>query len=199
LSVTVPQQARARKTFDAILDAAASRLREEGIEGLNTNSVASIAGVNIATLYRYFDDKYDLVDGLLTRFTDLQLARIATEITLHPDPKERLGHILDVQLQMLLDHPWLAAVQDALRASPRLQEIRQRNSDYMEAMVGDRFSDNTRGPHRAGERQEPAMKLLVEIFGSGLALVAAAPPRKRKLLMQELKTLLNAYLDTMPS
>ncbi len=199
MSVTVPKQARARKTFDAILDAAATLLLEAGIEGLNTNSVARMAGVNISTLYRYFDDKYDLVDGLLTRFTELQLTRIAEEISLHPDPSVRLGHILDIQLQMLLDHPWLAAVQDALRASPRLQEIRRRNSDYMATMVGDRFSDNARGPHRAGQRREASMKLLMETFASGLALAAAAPPRKRRALMRELKTMLNAYLDTMPA
>ena len=63
MAVTEPKQARARKTYDAVLDAAAALLMTGGIEGLNTNSVAATAGVNISTLYRYFDDKYDLVEG----------------------------------------------------------------------------------------------------------------------------------------
>ena len=199
VTVTTPKQARARKTYDAALDAAGALLMTEGIEGLNTNSVAAAAGINIATLYRYFDDKYDLVEGLLTRFTNLQLSRIEQEISQHADPDQRLGYILDVQLQMLLDHPWLSAVQDALRASPRLREIRRQNNEYMTTMVRERFSENTRGPHLAGQRGDAAMKLLVETFAAGLALVAAAPVRKRKALMRELKTMLNAYLETMTS
>lgn len=118
--------------------------------------ISQRAGINISTLYRYFDDKYNLVEGLLTRFTNLQLSQIEQEISQHTDPGERLGYILDLQLKMLLDHPWLSAVQDALRASPRLQEIRRQDKVYLTAMV-----------------------------------------RKRKVLMRELKTMLNAYLETM--
>ena len=80
MAVTPPKQARARQTFERILDAAAELLTDQGIEGLNTNEVANRAGVNVSTLYRYFDDKYDLVEGLLNRFSELQLTEVAQQM-----------------------------------------------------------------------------------------------------------------------
>jgi len=44
----VPVQKRGRRTFEAILDAAAVCLREQGVGNLSTNMIAERAGVNIA-------------------------------------------------------------------------------------------------------------------------------------------------------
>jgi AcrR family transcriptional regulator len=52
-----PRQARARATFDAILEAAARILVNEGYDRLNTNRIAEIAGVSVGTLYQYFPTK----------------------------------------------------------------------------------------------------------------------------------------------
>lgn len=200
MAVTPPKQARARETFDRILDAAADLLTEQGIEGLNTNEVASRAGVNVSTLYRYFDDKYDLVEGLLTRFSELQLTEVAQQIPRFDDPHERVSHILDLQLQLLARHPWLGPVQRALRASPHLQAIRAANSARTrDALLGNMGWDgaNARGPFTLGERQDAAAQLLVEIWGTGLQAVAEAPEPERPALLAELRILLNAYLDTM--
>jgi AcrR family transcriptional regulator len=52
-----PRQARARATWDAIVEAAAQVLERDGLAGFNTTSVAERAGVSIGTLYQYFPDK----------------------------------------------------------------------------------------------------------------------------------------------
>lgn len=52
-----PQQARSRATVDAILDAAARVLVEEGYDRANTNRIAEVAGVGIGSLYEYFPGK----------------------------------------------------------------------------------------------------------------------------------------------
>ncbi|MCA9633036.1 MAG: TetR/AcrR family transcriptional regulator [Myxococcales bacterium] len=62
-----PKQARARATVDAILEAAARVLVEEGYEGANTNRVAEVAGVSIGSLYQYFPNKQALVSALVER------------------------------------------------------------------------------------------------------------------------------------
>ena len=200
MAVTTPKQARARETFDRVLDAAAELLVDKGIEGLNTNEVARLAGVNIATLYRYFDDKYDLVDGLLSRYSQLQVAKISEQMQQFDDPRERLNHILVLQLELMEQHPWLGAVNIALRASPQLKEVRERNRAYMRDMVLGQLGEgaaNLRSPINLGERQKAAARLSTEIWGTGLTTIAEAPVAERPALMTEFKILLNAYLDTM--
>ncbi len=63
----VPRQARARATVDAILDAAARLLVEQGYADTTTNSVAEIAGVSIGSLYQYFPNKDALIVALHRR------------------------------------------------------------------------------------------------------------------------------------
>ncbi|WP_127479842.1 TetR/AcrR family transcriptional regulator [Nocardioides pantholopis] len=64
-----PRQARSREMVDRILLAAAQVLAERGYGGLSTNRVAEVAGVSVGSLYRYFQDKDDLVEHLRERST----------------------------------------------------------------------------------------------------------------------------------
>ena len=200
MAVTVPRQARSRNTFDAIVDAAAQVLLAAGIEGLNTNEVARAAQVNIATLYRYFDDKYDLVEALLTRANQLQLALVGQEMKRFGAPAERVGRMFDQQLQLLDDNPWVLAVHHALRASPRLHALRQSNRRVVHAMVLQLLGGRGAGPGaqlQSGGERESAIELLVETFGMGLALLADTSADQRDGLQQELRRLLDAYLETL--
>jgi TetR/AcrR family transcriptional regulator, regulator of cefoperazone and chloramphenicol sensitivity len=52
------------KRRSALLHAAFDVVAEAGFEGLRTRSVATRAGVNIATLHYYFPSKQDLIEGL---------------------------------------------------------------------------------------------------------------------------------------
>ncbi|MFO0710268.1 MAG: TetR/AcrR family transcriptional regulator [Sandaracinus sp.] len=62
-----PRQARARATFEAILDATARILVTRGYDALTTNHVAARAGVSIGTLYEWFPGKDALVAGVVDR------------------------------------------------------------------------------------------------------------------------------------
>ena len=59
-----PTQGRAHFTVNAILEATAHILREEGYEQLNTNRVAARAGISIGSLYQYFSNKETLIAEL---------------------------------------------------------------------------------------------------------------------------------------
>lgn len=56
-----PRQARSRATVEAILEATARVLQEEGGERATTNRIAEVAGVSIGTLYQYFPNREALV------------------------------------------------------------------------------------------------------------------------------------------
>lgn len=60
-------QARATRTVEAILEAAARILEERGLEGYTTNAVAARAGVSVGSLYQYFPNKDAVTLALIAR------------------------------------------------------------------------------------------------------------------------------------
>lgn len=65
-----PVQKRAQETIERILDAAAQLLDNAGYGQLSTNKVAEQAHVSIGSVYRYFDDKSDIIAALRARAED---------------------------------------------------------------------------------------------------------------------------------
>lgn len=63
-SNTSPRRRDAARNREKLLTAAADAFREEGL-GASVNHIAVAAGLNVATLYRHFPTKDDLVAALL--------------------------------------------------------------------------------------------------------------------------------------
>ena len=78
-----PTQDRARVTVEAILDATAQLLVEEGYARTSTNRVARRAGVSVGSLYHYFGDKDAIVDALVERVAERQLAALNAALSAH--------------------------------------------------------------------------------------------------------------------
>ena len=68
--VTKPQQQRAIETTNRILEAAYDIVAFDGYQALTTNSVAERAGVNIRSVYRYFEDKNAIILHLAQKERD---------------------------------------------------------------------------------------------------------------------------------
>jgi AcrR family transcriptional regulator len=68
--VTKPQQQRAIETTNRILEAAYDIVAYDGFQALTTNSVAERAGVNIRSVYRYFEDKNAIILHLAQKERD---------------------------------------------------------------------------------------------------------------------------------
>lgn len=71
-----PQQKRSEITNDAILEAAAHILTEEGYSQLNTNYIAEKAGVSIGSLYQYYPNKEAIVATLIERSVNKDVQHI---------------------------------------------------------------------------------------------------------------------------
>jgi AcrR family transcriptional regulator len=67
-----PQQQRAIKTYESILDSASELLVEVGLERISTNLIAERAGITVPALYRYFPNKYSILNALGTRLMEKQ-------------------------------------------------------------------------------------------------------------------------------
>ena len=54
------RQERARRSYLALIDAAAAMFTSHGYDGVGTPEIAQRAGVSVGTFYRYFDDKKEI-------------------------------------------------------------------------------------------------------------------------------------------
>lgn len=62
-----PRQARASATVDAIVEAAARIIAEDGNRALTTNAISARAGVSVGSLYQYFPNKQAILWALIAR------------------------------------------------------------------------------------------------------------------------------------
>ena len=67
-----PQQQRAIRTYEAILSATGELLQEVGLERISTNNIAERAGVTVPALYRYFPNKYAVLNAMGLRLMEAQ-------------------------------------------------------------------------------------------------------------------------------
>jgi TetR/AcrR family transcriptional regulator, fatty acid metabolism regulator protein len=129
-----------------ILDAAASIFAAKGFHGATTKEIAITAGVSEGTIYNYFDTKFDLLIGIMSRLAEVE--RLPGELAdaLSGDVREffvaafhhRLGRIeqgeqmLQAILPQVFVHPDLREQfyrQYVLRIATMLEQ-------YVEAQVG---------------------------------------------------------------
>lgn len=125
-----PQQERAKRTYDAILKAAAELLVEVGVERISTNLVAERAGITVPALYRYFPNKYAVLNALGAVLMDKQNAVFQRWFDQYLDagnPQLLLDNIYEVLRQtyeVTQQQPGGLEVVQALRAVAPLQDVR---------------------------------------------------------------------------
>jgi len=129
-----PRQRRAVHTVDALLEAAALVLEEDGLEGFNTNAVARRAGASIGTLYQYFPSKDALTLALLLRedraFLDAADAAVAL-----PDFRASLAAFIGVTARQQLTRPQLALLLDQQEDRPEFRAALRDKSAFHALLI----------------------------------------------------------------
>jgi AcrR family transcriptional regulator len=97
------KQQRAARTYEKLLDAAATVFAERGYEATQTPDVAAAAGVSTGALYRYFRDKRHLFIEMLRH----HLGRARAEVAARLDPARFAGtearEAMDTVIDVLFD------------------------------------------------------------------------------------------------
>jgi AcrR family transcriptional regulator len=75
------QQARAERTYRAILSAAAKVFPKRGFDGAQVPDIARAAGVSVGIVYRYFDDKREIFLEMLESHLDAARAEVAARLS----------------------------------------------------------------------------------------------------------------------
>jgi len=106
-----PRQARARHTVEAIIEASARILEEQGHGGFTTNTVAELAGVSVGTLYQYFPDKDALLGALIARETSLLVEEAAAACSMAAG-EQALNTLIVAAVRHQVRRPRLARLLD---------------------------------------------------------------------------------------
>lgn len=192
----VPVQARSRKRYDAILDAAAEEFAGAGFEAATVEGIAERAGTSIGSVYQFFPHKTALFDAVAER--TLERSR---------DAFDRLfGSVPD-------DAPWPALIDTAIDAfaalhanDPAFRAIvvnfalyplyEERDDALTRAMV-ERLAEllRRRAPHLEAARARLVATVLVQTVAAMMFVSERSGPRLRRALREELKTLARRYLE----
>lgn len=142
-----PRQARAKRTYESILNAAAELLVEVGVERISTNLIAERAGITVPALYRYFPNKYAVLHALGAVLMDRQNEVFQqwferNDEHLHPqtlldDVYQVLKHTYDVTLEQTGG----AQIIQSLRAVAPLQELRLESHRLVSTQFAQVISD----------------------------------------------------------
>lgn len=194
-----PQQQRAIKTYEAILSATGELLCEVGLERISTNIIAERAGVTVPALYRYFPNKYAVLNALGLR---LLSARKAQFERWHVDRLhghgvytllESLDELLLGVYRVTRDFPGGVELLHGMQAMAPLQSV-QHEHDWMVART---FAGIWADLNRVQYTDELVSKSRVAI-AMGFASIQLAledPAVSPELAIQEGASALRAYLE----
>jgi len=124
-----PRQGRSILTCERLLDVAGELLGEVGVDRISTNQIACKAGVTPPALYRYFKDKYAVLEALGERLMARQNAVLFAWLdTYAPQGIEALAGSVEELMQKTAEvtaaEPGAIWTLRALRAVPQLAHVR---------------------------------------------------------------------------
>ncbi|MER6577008.1 TetR/AcrR family transcriptional regulator [Nonomuraea sp. NPDC001023] len=192
---TVRRQARGLKRMAEILDAAESVIAEVGYPDMTTNRVAARAGLSPGSLYQFFRNKEEILDGLVSRYTDdrdeFWAARLAA---ITPDvPLETLaGQLVDESVAFKADSPAYWSLLYGSATGDRLAAASQR----MHASLAERIAAllRRRSPELPQERALLNATMALAMVKAVLPMLGPATPERGAELVAELKLMLVRYL-----
>jgi len=124
-----PRQERAVQTYERLLDVAGELLGDVGVERISTNLISARAGMTPPALYRYFKDKYAVLEALGERLMARQNAVLFAWLdTYAPQGLQALWNATEELMQATAlvteAEPGAVWILRALRAVPQLAHVR---------------------------------------------------------------------------
>jgi len=181
----LPSSRRGRKTSERIFEATAELAAELGFEGVNTNLVASRAGVNIASLYRYFPNKQAIFAAISERLTatfKAEIAGLVAEIDSGRPWREAVAEGMHLAAGRRLNSPGKRSIRIALRLSPELQVLDAAETRAVSAMLADLM---IRRSGAEPERAALAARVAIEMAAAILDLLLTEPTSDAEALAGE--------------
>ena len=191
----LPQQPRARRSVERLLEVTAELLEEVGVDRVTTNLVAERAGLNIGTLYKYFPNKYALINALALAFAEGQIEAMRAYLR-HADPahpwQEVHDGLIDVLVAFNREHTGAVALQRALLAVPELLAA-YRRMNFLTAQELNGFLRRW-GVDLPDRRLDLMVLCMGEASAALLDLAASGEDYAADEIVAEMKAMLKGYI-----
>jgi AcrR family transcriptional regulator len=191
----VRRQARGLKRMAEILDAAEQVIAEIGFPDLTTNLVAARAGMSPGSLYQFFRNKEEILDGLVARYTDERREFWAERMAqVPPDlPLERLIEgLVDESVAFKTRSPAYWSLLYGTATGDRLAAASLKLHGAVAEQVTTILA--ARAPDLPPERLTTLATMAVAMVKAVMPLLAQ-PDTPADALVAELKTALVRYLE----
>ncbi len=195
----VRRQARGRARIESILDAAEQLIAEVGYGDMTTNAVAARAGISPGSLYQFFRNKAEILDGLIARCeaqmaqfweSHLQLSDEAMSLPLDVV----VDRVMDALVAFKVERPAFWALFHGSVTSDALAEAARRLDDQLAERLDRVYA--VRAPHLPAGRRRLVAQVSVATVKSLMPLVMERSRRADEGpdAAAELKRVLTSYL-----
>ena len=193
---TVRRRARGVQRITSILNAAETVFTEMGYDEATTNHIAAKASISPGSLYQFFANKEEIVQALTARYTD-ELKRVYASVfsieAASLPLSDWINQSIDGLVTFQLAHPALLLLFS--RNEPLVQFSSSDQALHKEVQTRVEGGIQGRAPHLSATQRKFSATISVHLFGAILPLLLQAKEVERKLLLQELKTMLYRYLE----
>ena len=189
-----PTQERSRRTVQRILDAAEAIVGESGADAATTRAIAERAGVSAPSLYRFFADRDEILDRLLsTMLADLDRHTEEMEATWEVTSiRDFVSRELELHVAYYEAHPSYVQLWFGGRISPTVvTEVHNRNRTLAHRARSAMQTAGLIGP----DAPESAFVLLVELGDRVLDLAFRERPNADRTVIEHGRDALSAYLE----
>ena len=169
-------------------------LQERGHEALTTTLIAEAAGINIATLYKYFPNKHSILVAIIKQGREVWLKAADSSVASVLDGADwrvTMEQILDFAARRRKDRPGGQALRLAVLSLPELQPFDREESLETAAFLSDFLT--ARGG-LAPTRAMQVARVAVDIGNSVLDLALFNPSEDPDVWIAEAKAAVCQYL-----
>ena len=188
--ISVPKQARAKKTYENILSAAQQILEESGLEALNSNAIVERAGLSAPVFYRYFKNKHDLLLVLGNRLTDAQNEIYVDSLDVFDredvgflNMEARAVQVLKDTYDTTKNFAGAYALLVSLRAIPRLSIVRQESNKEMARLTAKRLQQLR--PELSRQEAYDRCRLVIELGYSAVEMLLEEPGLNKSRIFKQ--------------
>lgn len=191
----IRRRARGLQRMASILDAAETVFAQAGYDETTTHQIAEEAKISPGSLYQFFANKEEIALALAARYVE-ELQRVystifSVEAAALPF-SQWLDQIVDSIITFHLTHPAFHILFDAppsLEVAGLTQQLPKDLQTHFELGL------QVRAPHLPATQRRLNATMSVQLFRSVPRLVLQSEEGEQRLLVRELKTMLQRYLE----
>ncbi|HAA29787.1 MAG TPA: TetR/AcrR family transcriptional regulator [Cyanobacteria bacterium UBA8553] len=191
-----PKQQRSLQRVERILVAAAEVFAEVGYEAATTHAIASRAKTAIGSLYQFFPDKLAIFHALEERHMEQVTAIHAKLMTpeMAKVPLEQMIQQIVETFAVYFEHPGPKVVYIQYCVAPEM--FKYFDDSFTQGLI-QQFASHLRlrNPALSTEKSKLLAQVCIQCYNSLLLVALRSDRTHRKLLYQEVRELLVAYLQ----